>query len=235
MELKPIPLKRGDHVENMEGNIIGAIGGFSKACIGHHHLNEALEVLLIQGSAVDGFYARLGDAHHCVYEGILKESEVSFTLEAFKTDLSRDVLKNLKKASQAFQFVAKGDVREAVIEFAEKQKIRGGLLYVRGKTSHLKVYDHTDSVNLSDETKTFDEVNHVVGVEGWGNLSFIDGKDPFVHVHGTYEGHGKKKGGHFIMDGKTLMSAEELEILICPVAPLVRTKQQEDFPTWEIR
>ncbi|MDO8527528.1 MAG: hypothetical protein Q7T03_07575 [Deltaproteobacteria bacterium] len=204
MEIKPHPFKRGDTLDQFDGHLLGGIGGFSSACVSGHALQEPLEVVLVQGSRAGGFHARLGDAHHHLYEGRLTKEKVSFTLEAFHTDKAGDPLFNLSKASQTLKFSVKQNLRNFIWETAQKLNLRGALLYARGVATELHVYGHTDPFHLNDKTKTFDHptarLKKNVGIEGWGNLSFVDGQSPFVHMHGVYEANGERKGGHFIMD-----------------------------------
>ena len=236
MEIKPHPFSRGDMLDDVEDHLIGGIGAFSEACINGTLLKQPLEVVLVEGSRVSGFKARLGDAHHHLYEGILTRAQVSFTLEAFETDGRGDIIKNLKKDSRSLRFGVKENLRDFILESAAKLGIKGGLLYLKGVAKELHVYGHTDTQKLNDQTKTFDHPKGPLGVEGWGNLSFVDGDmgKPFVHLHGTYEAYGKKKGGHFIMDNETSLLIEKAELIIFPVDSLVRTMEKEDFPTWKV-
>lgn len=232
--LKPAPCKRGELIENLKGKIVGGIGGFSQACIHQTTLDEPLEVVLVEGSREEGFYARLGDAHHKLYEGKLKSATVSFTLEAFATDKAGDPLSNLYKDSATIRPEISGELRNALIHRMAIEKIKGGLLYIKGVARDIKTYGHTDPHRLNDQTKTFDQTVGQTFVEGWGNFSMIDGQLPFVHLHGTYAGKDWKKGGHFIMDDRTPFHFEKGEVLIFPVAPILRTIQNEDFPTWRV-
>lgn len=234
MEIWPRPFLRGDSLENFDGTLVGGIGAFSEACVGGAVLCQPLEVLLVEGRAQTGLHARLGDAHHRLYEGTLTQAKVSFTLEAFQTDSDGDILKALGQDSRTLRFSPKGELRHFILNMVEKEKIGGALLHLRGEALQLRVYGHTDTKKLNNETKTFDEVNQKTGVEGWGNLSFVDGSKPFIHMHGTYEAHGKKKGGHFIMDESTQLLLEKGELIVYPFSSLARTKQAEDFPTWKV-
>ncbi|MDO8494330.1 MAG: hypothetical protein Q7S68_03235 [Deltaproteobacteria bacterium] len=232
--LKPAPYKRGDSLENFEGKIVGGIGGFSQACVHQTELKEPLEVVLLQGSRAEGFHARLGDAHHKLYEGKLQSATVSFTLEAFSTEKEGDPLTNISKDSSTLKGKVTGELRNYLINRMEKEKIKGALFYIKGIAKDIKTYGHTDPHRLNDRTKTFDQTVGQTTVEGWGNFSLIDGKTPFVHIHGTYAVNGVKKGGHFIMDDKTPFLFEKGEIFIHPVAPIIRAVQTEDFPTWRV-
>lgn len=234
MEIIPTSLKRGDQLENLDGNFLGCIGGFRCACVGGKNLDEPLEVLLVEGSREEGLRARVGDAKHRVYEGKLSKSEVSFTLEAFRTSQKGDPLKNLRKDSACFEIPVHGNLRDSIIHYCEQNKIRGGLLHVEGIANRLKIFGHTDPVKLNNETKTFDEIHDPVVIEGWGNFSYINGATPFVHVHGILQKEGTKKGGHFIMDDVTHMLLQNAKLLVFPSAPIVRSKQKEDFPTWKL-
>lgn len=234
MEIRPRPFKRGDLIQDFEGSLVGAIGAFSQACIGGETLRQPLEVVLVEGSPQTGLKARLGDAQHRLYEGPLTRAEVSFTLEAFQTAASGDILGKIKKDSRTLRFSPKGELRSFILNTVEKEKLRGGLLYLRGEALQLRIYGHTDTKRLNNETKTFDAIKQKAGVEGWGNLSFVDGANPFIHLHGTYEAFGRKKGGHFIMDDATPLLLEKGELLIYPMATLVRSIQGEDFPTWKV-
>ncbi len=236
MEIKPHPSKRGETLDHFEGQFVGGIGAFSEACIGGEKLQEPLEVVLFEGSKQNGFHARLGDAHHHLYEGPLTQAQVSFTLEVFETDKKGAVLNVLKKDSNSLPFSVQGDLRDFVLNTAHKLGIKGALLYIQGKSKELHIYGHKDIHKLNDQTKTFDHVSTPAEIEGWGNLSFIDGdgNKPFVHMHGTYTVWGKKKGGHYIMDEKKRLLLESANLTIWPLASLIRTKQEEDFPTWKI-
>ena len=234
MEIRPRPFKRGDSLEHFDGVLVGGIGAFSKACVAGKHLNEALEVVLVQGSSQEGFQARIGDSKHRLYEGPLTQAEVSFTLEVFQTNSGGDVLKSLQKDSRALRLSAKKSLRDFILEMVSKENVEGALLYVKGVANELHLYGHTDTKKLNDETKTFDHPKGPQGIEGWGNLSFIDGRTPFIHIHGVYEAYGKRKGGHFIMDDKTSLMLEKAELIIFPIPQLVRVMEKEDFPTWRI-
>ena len=233
MLIRPTPYRRGDSLDNFEGTLVGAIGAFSKACVEHKHLEEPLEVLLVQGNKASGFYARLGDAHHHLFEGKLTEAQVSFTLEAFSMQRTGDPLANLKKDSATLFSTAKKELREHILETVQKHNVGGALLYVKGIANDLHTYGHTDPNILNDQTKTFDHQTGPLQIEGWGNFSLIDGEKPFVHVHGTYTTpQGEKLGGHFIMDDKTCLFVEKVELLIHPISKLIRSMESETFPTW---
>ncbi|OGQ44547.1 MAG: hypothetical protein A3H42_01025 [Deltaproteobacteria bacterium RIFCSPLOWO2_02_FULL_46_8] len=258
MEIIPAPLKRGDTLEAVNGYLIGAIGAFSQATIAGKKLAQPLEVILLEGSREKGFKARLGDDHHHLYEGPLTEARVSFALEAFETDTSENILDCLKKDSRTFSFQVQKNLRDFILEISDKNKIKGALLYIKGIAKELHIYGHTDTKHLNDKTKTFDDVwSSIVSeqseregeapmalplegalpapiIEGWGNLSFIDGRTPFVHIHGVYEKEGHRKGGHFIMDDKPQLQLQTAELIVYPVAPLIRKIVSEDFPTWQI-
>lgn len=251
MLIDPISYKRGDSLSQVEESLVGAIGAFSQACLDRKNINQPLEVLLLQGDKRNGFFARLGNSHHQILEGKLSHAKISFTLEAFSIHKEGDPLKNLKKDSLAFFSQAKKELREAILTLAQKNKIEGALLYVKGTAKEIHTYAHTDPKILNDQTKTFDHPKGLFEIEGWGNLSFIDGGQglalpgreansqnlrsqmtPFVHVHGTYAtARDNRFGGHFIMDDKTPLVLEKAEILIYPTTPLIRTMQGESFPT----
>ncbi len=232
MYLTPKPCCRGDSLEKLDGNIVGAIGGFSSACVDGHKMQQPFEVLLVQGNPYDGFRTRLGDSHHHLYEGRLTEATTSFTLEAFETDQSGDPLPHLIKDSACLRFDAVGDLHHFILNEVTRHTIQGALLHVTGLATELHIYGHTDPRVLNEKTKTFDHPQGLQTIEGWGNVSMIDGQSPFVHIHGTYENNSGRRGGHFIMDEKTHLILEKADILIFPVAPLVRQVQTEDFPTW---
>ena len=234
MEIKPNPFKRGDSLENFEGYLIDGIGAFSQACVSNKVLNQPLEVLLVEGSREEGFRARVGDARHKVYEGVLSDATVSFTLEAFTINKGGDALENIKRDSNCFQSSAKGELRNLILEIVRRENIRGALLYVKAVASSIRTYGHTNPQKINNETKTFDHILREVAIEGWGNLSFVEGKMPFVHIHGTYESQGIKKGGHFIMDDQTPLNIEKGNLIVFPTDPITRTFQSEDFPTWKV-
>lgn len=236
MEMWPHPFKRGDKLDRFEGQFIGGIGAFSAACISGRELEEPLEVVLFEGSKEKGFHARLGDAHHHLYEGPLTEAQVSFALEVFKTDPKENILQAIKKDSNTFSFAVKRDLQNFILETTHKLGIQGALLYIEGASKDLHIYGHKDIHKLNDQTKTFDHVPEPAQIEGWGNLSFVDGDlgKPFVHMHGTYKVREKKKGGHYIMDDKKRLLLEAAELLIFPIPKLIRTLAEEDFPTWKI-
>lgn len=242
MEIFPHPFRRGDVLEGFEGSLVGGIGAFSQACVGGRVLNQPLEVLLVEGTAGAGLLARVGDSAHQVYEGPLTAAKVSFTLEAFRTPTSpnagekrggQNIAAAIRKDSRTLSYEVAGELRHFILNKIEKEKFRGALLYITGTARRLKIYGHTDPLKINDQNRTFDETHDAVGIEGWGNLSFIDGRTPFVHVHGTYAGRGVKKGGHFIMDDATPLMIEKATLLVYPFASLVRTKQGEDFPIWK--
>jgi predicted DNA-binding protein with PD1-like motif len=232
MNLTPKPCCRGDSLGKLNGNIVGAIGGFSAACVNGQTMQQPFEVLLVQGNPQDGFLTRLGDSHHRVYEGHLTESTVSFTLEAFETEKRGDPLPHLVQDSASLQFSASGDLHHFVLNEAARHNLQGALIHIAGMATELHTYGHTDPLKLNDQTKTFDHPQGQQLIEGWGNLSLIDGNAPFVHIYGTYEGSGGRRGGHFIMDEKTHLIVEKVQILIFPVTPIIRKIQREDFPTW---
>lgn len=232
MQIKPIPFRRGATLRQFKGHLVGAIGSFSEACIGKEVLKKPLEVLLVQGDSENGFYARVGDEAHQVYEGPLTKAKVSFTLEAFQTDQAGDPLLYLRKDSATVKLKTCGDLREFVTDEVARRKIKGALLYAKGQASVVHIFGHTNPDELSEQTKTFEHVTRPVQIEGWGNFSFIDGQISFLHLHGTYEWSGIRKGGHFIMDDQTRLVMEKGELLIVPTSPIVRSVQQEDFPTW---
>lgn len=248
MEIFPHPFRRGDSLEGFEGSLVGGIGAFSEACVGGQRLNQPLEVLLVEGalgrgSEPGGLRARVGDSAHRVYEGPLTAAKVSFTLEAFRTPAlpntgeksgEKNIAAALRKDSRTFSYEVAGELRHFILNKIEKEKFGGALLHITGTARRLKIYGHTDPLKINDQNRTFDETHDVVGIEGWGNLSFIDGRTPFVHVHGTYAGRGVKKGGHFIMDDATPLMIEKATLLVYPFASLVRTKQAEDFPIWNV-
>lgn len=254
MEIFPHPFRRGDALEGFEGSLVGGIGAFSSACVGGQTLNQPLEVLLVEGSVGSslpakstGLRARVGDATHRVYEGPLTAAKVSFTLEAFRTPASpatgeegggkrggENIVAALRKDSCTLSYEVAGELRHFILDKIEKEKFRGALLHITGTARRLKIYGHTNPLTINDQNRTFDETHDVVGIEGWGNLSFIDGRTPFIHVHGTYAGRGVKKGGHFIMDDATPLMIEKATLLVYPFASLVRVKQGEDFPIWKV-
>ncbi|MBI2345898.1 MAG: hypothetical protein HYV03_03265 [Deltaproteobacteria bacterium] len=233
MLIRPQQYKLGATLAQFDGQLVGAIGAFSRACVDDAVLAQPLEVLLVEGSAGTGFHARLGDAAHRLYEGRLTEAEVSFTLEAFHMEGNGDPLPLLLKDSACCQYPVTGELRGTILDLAAKEGLRGALLYVTGTARDLHTYGHTDPRHLNDQTKTFAVEPGLTEIEGWGNLSFIDGKTPFVHVHGTYVAHGVRKGGHFIMDDRTPLHVERTTLVIYPVRSLIRTIQGEDFPTWQ--
>lgn len=235
MLIQPRPYRRGDSLENFDGSLVGAIGAFSLACVEGRRLDEPLEVLLVQGNREAGFQTRLGDSAHRVYEGKLTEAKVSFTLEAFHLRRPGDPLALLRKDSASLTAAVRAELRDTIINTAQKEKIGGALLYVKGVAKDLHIYGHTDAHVLNDQTKTFDHQTGPVLVEGWGNYSLIDNETPFVHVHGVYLTKDKKRlGGHFIMDEKTRLPLEQGELLIYPLPSLIRALQGESFPTWKV-
>lgn len=234
MQLKPTPFKRGESPNHCEGHIVGGIGGFSGACVGGDALQVPLEVLLVQGSQEEGLFARVADSKHRIFEGKLEKSDVSFTVEAFKADCGGDPLPLIQKDSGSLQTQVKGNLRDHIFNFVLKEGIKGGLVYVKGRASQMSIYGHTDPNHLNDKTKTFRSYDDIHGIEGWGNFSFIDGKTPFIHVHGVCSSYHKKEGGHFIMDEKTQLIVQEAVVLFFPTDPIIRTLAGEDFPTWKI-
>lgn len=232
MDLTPKLCCRGDSLEKLNGNIVGAIGGFSAACVDGQKLETAFEVLLVQGNPFDGFRTRLGDSHHHLYEGRLTDATVSFTLEAFETDQSGDPLPHLITDSACLRFSASGDLRHFILNEVARHTLQGALIHISGVATELHTYGHTDPCVLNDKTKTFDNPIGPHAIEGWGNLSLFDDGSPFVHIHGTYENNSSRRGGHFIMDEKTQLILEKADIIIFPTSPLVRKVQTEDFPTW---
>ncbi|GEM_PF-7042903 len=233
MEIKPKPFRRGDTLDTFEGHLIGGIGAFSQACVSGNVLKQPLEVLLAEGSRESGFRTRVGDAAHKVYEGVLSQAAVSFTLEAFQTNRGGNILENLRRDSGCLRISTKGELRTLILEMSEQENIKGALLYIKALASGIHTYGHTNAQKINNATKTFDHVRSSVAIEGWGNLSFIHGKLPFAHIHGTYESQGVKKGGHFIMDEKTSLDIEAGELIIFPTSAITRAPQDEDFPTWE--
>lgn len=232
--ITPSPLKRGDTLKNVDGHLVGGIGGFCEACVDGQHLKQPLEVILVHGNHTDGFSARLGDAHHRVYQGKLTEAEVSFTLEAFQSNKGGNVLDLMHRDSQCLRFSVNSELRHFILNEAAKLGLRGALMHITGTANGIHVYGHTDTKHLNDQTKTFAHETERVGIEGWGNLSFIDGETPFVHVHGIYTAWGKTKGGHFIMDEKTHLHIDKASLTLFPIPSLIRTMQGEDFPTWNV-
>lgn len=234
MNLMPKPCCRGETLENLDGNIVGAIGAFSSACVNGRTLQQPFEVLLVQGNPQDGFITRLGDSQHRVHEGLLTDAMVSYTLEAFETDHRGDPLLQLVKDSACLQFEANGDLREFLLNEAAKHKLHGALLYVKGVANKLHTYGHTNPHRLNKTTMTFDHPQGPQFIEGWGNLSYVDGKSPFIHVHGIYENHSGRRGGHYMMDETTHLVLDKANVVIFPVPSLLRKVQNEDFPSWVI-
>jgi predicted DNA-binding protein with PD1-like motif len=233
MLLTPTPCRRGDTLDQFAGHMVGGIGAFSHACVDGHTLQQPLEVLLVQGNHDAGFIARVADADHRLYHGPLDAAEVSFTLEAFQMTKDGEPLTQLRRDSAAHQCAVRGELRACILETIEREKIRGALLYFKGIATDLQTYGHIDPIRLDDTTKTFDHVAERVELEGWGNLSCIDGVTPFVHMHGTYSSRGTNKGGHFIMDDTTPLMVDTGDVLVYPVPSLTRTQQGEPFPTWD--
>lgn len=234
MNLTPKPCCRGDSLEKLEGNIVGAIGAFSQACVNGQSMQQPFEVLLVQGNSRDGFLTRLGDSHHHVHEGRLTEATISYTLEAFETDHRGDPLPQMAKDSACLCFTASGNLHDFILNAATKHALHGAMLHVRGVACELHTYSHIDPLKLNDQTRIFDHPQGLQQIEGWGNLSFIDGVSPFVHIHGTYEGTAGRRGGHYIMDEKKHLVLEKAELMIFPVRSLLRKIQNEDFPSWVI-
>lgn len=235
MEIWPTSLKRGDRIEKFEGHFVGCIGAFCSVCLEGKKREQPFEVLLVEGSPQEKtLRARLGDAQHQVHEGRLTEGKVSFTLEAFRADRGGEPLVHLRKDSHSFEVPVRGELRENIINNCVREGIKGALLHVEGFATSLNIFGHTNPKLLNDQTKTFQQFNEWVAIEGWGNLSYIDDHTPFVHVHGTVERQKEKRGGHFIMDDQTKLFVEKGRLLIFPVSPIMRIKQKEDFPTWKI-
>lgn len=233
MQLKPVPWTRGTFLREQDGYWVGGIGGFSSACVGGDDLKTPLEVLLVQGSNETGFHGRVADAKHRLFEGKLESASVSFALEVFQADCGGDPLPQLQKDSNSLKIKVRGDLRDHLLNAALKEGLEGALIYLKGRSSDLTIYGHTDPDHLNDQTKTFRHYDDIHGIEGWGNFSLIDGKTPFVHVHGTVASYSKKEGGHFIMDDKTRVIVPSATVLFFPTSPIVRTTQKEDFPTWK--
>lgn len=234
MNLTPKPCCRGDSLEKLNGNIVGAIGAFSQACVNGQNLHQTFEVLLVQGNPHDGFHTRLGDAEHHVHEGRLTEATVSYTLEAFETDHRGDPLPQMVKDSACLRFSATGNLHDFIVNVATQHALHGAMVHVQGVAGELHTFGHTDPYRLNATTQTFANPQGPQVIEGWGNLAFVDGKTLFVHIHGTYENATGRHGGHFIMDEKTHLILEKAELMIFPVPSLVRKIQNEDFPSWVI-
>lgn len=235
MLLKPTSFKRGDSLENVEHNLVAGIGAFSEACVNSKKLAQPLEVILLEGNAIDGFHARLGDEHHHVHEGKLSHAQVSFTLEAFSMKQNGDPLPLIQKDSACLKSAVTSELRAHILNLTHKHGIHGALLHITGVAKSLSTYGHNNAHKLSNDTKTFDHQKNPVMIEGWGNFSLIDGKTPFVHMHGVYVTAEKKRlGGHYIMDEETLLPVDTAELTVYPIPSLIRSVQKEDFPTWKL-
>jgi predicted DNA-binding protein with PD1-like motif len=234
MIIKPKAYNRGDTLDKIDGKLVATIGALSEACISGEQVKTPLDILLLEGSHQVGFEIAAADEHHHVYAGKVTESKISFTLESFEVTGEGNPWPEIKKDSATFQSALKGDLRTGIFDVASKQNIQGALLYIKGVAKDIKTWGHSDVHHLNDETKVIDHVKGLVEVEGWGNLTFIDGETPFVHMHGHYHTQTTHLGGHFIMDEETPFLLEKTQLLIYPVSKLIRTDQGEDFPTWKV-